>query len=261
MQRLTPEEFEERAILYALGVLNTADRAQFEAERQERGEEGERMVASARRAVARAGLGSGSTTGPAEREALAAVTERPLARDVSPIWVAALVLAALLCVGTFAWGIHQRGRVAGLESAREAAAGRADSLASLLATRDSAAASQPGLDEILPVILAADAVFLPLEGVGGAQGRLVAGSGGALLVASGLPSLPQGSVYRLWHQGEAAPREVGALGSAPAGVLLRLLPDGGLLEGWGALIVTAEPATGSPLPTGGAVLEYRGRLR
>ncbi|HUP02113.1 MAG TPA: anti-sigma factor [Gemmatimonadota bacterium] len=264
MPRLTTEEFEERAILYALGALNPAERARFEAEREALGEAGERTVAGARRAVARAGMGPGATPGPAEREALAAVTDRPLAREglVGAGWLGlALVLVAALCVAAFVWGYRERSRAIALEVARGSETARADSLARVVTARDSAAAARMEIEDLLPILAAPDAVALPLEGQGEARGRLLAGAGRALVVARGLLPVSQGLRYQLWHEGPAGLAPIAALGRAEDGSIFRFLAETGFLEGWGALLVTVEPERGSTRPTGATVLEYRGRLR
>lgn len=257
---MTEEEFEERAILHALGVLNLAERARFEAEREARGEQGERIVRSARRAAARANAEPGAS-GPAEREALAAVTESPLRREIPTGWLAAVAVLAVLLLAALAWGLHERGRAAELEAARRAAAARADSLASLATARDSLVAARPSMDELLPVLAAPDLVNLPLSGEGGAAGQFLASGEGVLITARGLLPLSEGLTYQLWREGPTGPAAIARLGSAPGGRLLSILPDAGSLDGWGALVVTVEPLRGGTGPTGATVLQYRGRLR
>jgi hypothetical protein len=164
-------------------------------------------------------------------------------------------------MGAFAWGLSQRSRAVGLETARRAASGRADSLVAVATARDSLAAARPSIDELLPVLGAPDLVTFALSGEGGAVGQLLASSEGALIATRGLLPLAEGLTYQLWREGPAEPVAIARLGSAPGGRLLSIFPDSGFLDGWGGLIVTVEPARGGSGPTGATVLQYRGRLR
>ncbi|HEU4977630.1 MAG TPA: anti-sigma factor [Solirubrobacteraceae bacterium] len=86
-----------------------------------------------------------------------------------------------------------------------------------------------------------------------ASAQLRLGSGGASLRVEGVPAPPAGKVYEVWLQrGTSAPEPTDALftvgdrGDASVNV-----PD---LHGVSKVMVTAEPAGGSPHPTGRVVI-------
>jgi anti-sigma-K factor RskA len=91
--------------------------------------------------------------------------------------------------------------------------------------------------------------------VGSAQLRITGGHGD--LVVHRLPQLPAGRIYEMWVQrGNAAPVPTGTLfgvragGSAAVGV-------SGSLDGVSAVLVTQEPAGGTPAPTSAPVIVAR----
>lgn len=87
-----------------------------------------------------------------------------------------------------------------------------------------------------------------------ASAQLVVPEGGdtAVLHANAMPSLDEGSVYQVWLQrdGEIAPQSLFQVG--PDGRGAGVVTDG--VEGADAVMVTREPAGGSPAPTEPPVL-------
>lgn len=252
MSRMSREEFERQAVLHAMGALTPEEARRFEAERARRGTEGESLARGVGQAIAR--------ETPSERAALAAVTAGPARR--APLgWV---LLSGLLLVGLAAvvvWGLGQRSRAEELAGRVGALDRAADSAAATAAAARAALAAQPPADDVAPLLAATDLVVVPLAGTGGAEGRILAGAGGALLVASGLPALPEGGTYQLWRRTGAVTEPVAALGDAPAGYLLALFSDRAFLEGAQTLLVSAEAGPGRVVPAEPAVLEGRAVLR
>jgi anti-sigma-K factor RskA len=63
----------------------------------------------------------------------------------------------------------------------------------------------------------------------------------AVLLVSGLPTVPSGRTYQAWVIGDGRPRSVGFVGAAPLGF--------GDLAGAVKVALTTEPAGGSVQPT------------
>lgn len=257
-----PADFVERAVLHALGALPVDEREAFEVERLARGAEGERIVAAARRGAARAGAAPRAMTGPAEREALAGVVATPSAPRPwrAAGWVAGVVLA-LLAVGAALWALSVQRHNDNLQAALAAAAAHGDSLRAAIAARDAVERARPSLEILTALLAAPDVTPIALPGSGPGHGRLYLGPAHALLVAEDLPPLPERDDYRLWRLGPGGPEPVAALGRAPEGRLLALLPIG-VLDGAGGVRVTAEAAGGNGTgPAGATILERLGPLR
>lgn len=245
-------EFERQAVLYAMGALSPQEARRFEAERKRRGARGERIERGIRQAIESAG-GPGSIV-PSERRALAAVTapgpppERPWG------WIVATIALVLAGAGLLVWGLDERSRAE--EEARAAALHlrTIDSLRS--AGRAGAEEGAPRADEFAPLLAAPALVVVPLVGAAGVEGRLLAApERGALLVASGLPPLPERGVYQLWRRTGEVTEAVAALGDAPRGFLFAVFSDGDFFaEGGGMLLVTGEAGPGAPFPSEPAVL-------
>ncbi|HUP18789.1 MAG TPA: hypothetical protein VM778_02420 [Gemmatimonadota bacterium] len=250
MAKSGDKEFERLAVLHAMGALSPEESARFEATRAERGVGGEQLVQGVERALARRG-GRAALAG--ERADLAAVTATYPRRRPWP-WVVSAMLLSLALAGALAWGLAQRERAGDRAAERDAAFRRADSLAAAGAASETRAAALPRPENLAPLLASAGLVEAPLEGVADAEGRLLAGPAGALLVAHRLPPLGQG-VYRLWRMGGAGPEPVAVLGDAPLGFLFAVFPDPATFDAGGRLAITAERDPDAALPAGPTLLE------
>ena len=90
---------------------------------------------------------------------------------------------------------------------------------------------------------------------GSAELRIAGGHGD--LIVHRLPQLPAGRIYQMWVQrGTATPRPTGTLfGVTPSGSATVGVP--GSLDGISAVMVTQEPAGGTPVPTTAPVVVAR----
>jgi anti-sigma-K factor RskA len=90
---------------------------------------------------------------------------------------------------------------------------------------------------------------------GSAELRIAGGHGD--LIVHRLPQLPAGRIYQMWVQrGTATPRPTGTLfGVTPSGSATVGVP--GSLDGVSAVMVTQEPAGGTPAPTTAPVVVAR----
>lgn len=257
-EAMSRDEFQELAVLYELGRLPADRRERFEAELAERGDEGRRVLEGVRRAFARAGLGPGSTTVSAERAALAAVTARPIRRRRSSArgWLVIALILLVLFVAALAWALTLQAERSGFEDERRAAAGTVDSLAAVIAARDSLEQARPGATDLVPVIASSDLVAVELTGASGAHGRLLFTPEGALLVAADLPPLSDEGSYHLWTRTPGwAISYVTAVGSAPGGYLLARFSDATFLQGAGGIFISAETGPAGVAPTGATMLQ------
>src|SRR5688572_12233940 len=250
MNRMSREEFERQAVLYAMGALSPEEARTFEVERTRRGSEGESLARGVGRAI-------GPPVTPSERASLAAVTAVP-ARHAPWGWIALCV--ALLAVATAAgvWALAERSRSGALERRVERLGASADSLGQALEQSRETLAAQPRAAELAPLLGAPDLAVVPLAGPQGAQGGLLAAPGrGALLVATGLPVLPEGDTYQLWRRTGDLTEPIAALGNATSGFLFALFTDAGFLAGAETVLVSGESLPVGSLPTQDAVLEGR----
>lgn len=171
---------------------------------------------------------SGHPVGPGETEPASTETVASPRASVIPLvrstggraatLVAAAAVVFALAVG--GWAIH-------VHSSAQQTAGQAQALSRLLAARD---------------VQTASGTF-----TSGGSGTVVvsASQHTAMLVTSGLPSLPAGKVYEAWTiRNGAAP--AGTFGSSSATAILRLPPAAFHAS---QVAVTVEPAGGSPHPT------------
>ncbi len=253
MARLPDKEFERLAVLHAMGALSPEETARFEAARAERGQGGERLVEGVERALVRRG-GAGAAM-PVERADLAAVTGSwPRSRPWA--WIVLCLLFALAAAGGVLWALSERGRTDGLRAERDRAEGRADSLAAVAAAAESDAAGLPDPSTLAPLLAAAELTESPLTGATDARGRILAGPGGAILVARDLPALGEGA-YRLWRMEPAPVEPVATLGDAPQGFLFAVFSDAAFLAPGGRWAITAEADADAPAPAGPILLEGR----
>ena len=90
----------------------------------------------------------------------------------------------------------------------------------------------------------------------GAKGRVIwnPATREAVLVASGLDPAPPGRTYELWVMAEGAPVPAGAIVVEPDGRAAFRLPALEQTSRVKTFVVTLEPVSGSPAPTGPAIL-------
>ncbi len=250
ISRMSRDEFERQAVLYAMGALSSEEARRFEVERARRGAEGESLDEGLRQAI-----GPRKVT-PVERMALAAVTAEPRRRALWP-WV----LLSLVCLAAGAaaayWGWTQRsgaaadaGRIAGLETS-------VDSLTGELERGRLELQGRPRPEELAPLLVDNEMAFTQLSGATGARGRIISVPGGpALLVATGVDPLPEGQTYRLWRRFAGVPQPVADVGDARRGFLFTYVSESDFLNNAEALQVTAE-SSDSQVPAGPVVLEGR----
>lgn len=257
MTRVPDKEFERLAVLHAMGALSPPEAARFDAARAERGQGGERVVEGVERAFARRG-GAGAAM-PLERADLAAVTA-PGPRRPPWAWLALCLLFAFAAAGGILWGLSQRGQAAALQDERDRAIAATDSLAVLAAAGATAAAALPRPAALASLLAGDDLAVTELTSSAGARGRILAGPGGAILAADGLPSLVTGG-YRLWRVEPGPPEPLAALGDAPQGFLFAIFSDAFFLDAAARIAVTAEPDLEAPAPGGPTLLEGRPAAR
>jgi anti-sigma-K factor RskA len=110
------------------------------------------------------------------------------------------------------------------------------------------ATAQAGREEVAAV-LAQPQLVAALEGASG-SGNVLVGSNGQTLLAVQLPPLAAEQVYQFWViAGDNAPVSAGVFRVDERGYALVTLPDGAVAPAT-TLAITAEPAPGSPGPTG-----------
>lgn len=154
----------------------------------------------------------------------------------------AVLASVLLAIVAFGWALSVQGRL----SQQELTAGQ---LAARVAEQD----------EVLGWLSSSEAVMKGLQGTEEApraRGMFVGYPEGnsSLLVAYGLPPLPEGKTYQLWLIRDSKRTSGGtfAVDSNGNGLLLVKAPD--KITSYQAVGITTEPLGGSPGPTGNRVM-------
>jgi anti-sigma-K factor RskA len=118
-----------------------------------------------------------------------------------------------------------------------------------LATLEAQLATSQSLQSEVAAVIAQPQLVAALAGPGG-SGNVLVGSGGDTLFAVQLPPLAADRVYQLWViAGDNAPVSASVFRVDANGYALLTLPDDAIVPAV-TLAVTAEPAPGSPGPTG-----------
>jgi anti-sigma-K factor RskA len=110
------------------------------------------------------------------------------------------------------------------------------------------------IDSSVETILASvDARVVSLEGTEGVTARFVysPGEGRGVFIADGLAELPPDRTYQLWLIDDGGPASAGIFGTADGVVTFDVEGD---VAAAAAVGLTAEPAGGSPAPTGDILL-------
>jgi len=251
MSRMSREEFERQAVLYAMGALSPEEARHFEMERARRGAEGESLDQGLRQAIGPRGVT------PVERMALAAVTTE-YKRRTPWAWIVLSAVCLAAGGGAVFWGLRERARAETLATQVAELGVRADSLDQELLRMQFDVEGRPRVEELVPIFVADNMEFLQLAGPTGNRGRLVyVPGGGAMFIAAGVEPLAEGATYQLWRSTAGVPQPVAPLGDARRGFLFSLLSDTAFLNGADAVMVTAETSTGAVLPSDAVLLEGR----
>ena len=185
---------------------------------------------------------------------LAAHRARPAASK-SPVWRLTAAAGVVLAVASGAYALVLRSHLADAQGTMQAALTREANLAGEFsaARRDSAL-----LARIMTVLSAPDLVRVDLRGQTGAPdaaGRaFLSRAQGLVLDVRQLPALGSDRVYQVWVMAGGAPVSAGLLARGDDGVatLAVALPPN--LAAPSGVIVTVEPAGGSPSPTSAGVV-------
>jgi anti-sigma-K factor RskA len=242
------EEIGELAAAYALGGLEAADRARFEALLQTGDPEAVAALRDFEGTLADLAAAGQETPPPAvkaalmERIAAAPPAARPLPRRRRAIWPAVLsgAMAAGLAAIVVGWSVSST-----YEKRLDALARDADQLKAELRSQQTIIAILR--DPATQVVALAGQAPAPT-----ASARMMwHEKAGGVFVATGLPAAPAGKAYQLWAiAGSNAPVSAGvfSVDASGAGSLsVRPLPGVTTVT---AFAVTLEPAGGLPAPSG-----------
>ena len=254
---MTHDEFDTLAAVYAVGALDGADLARFEAHLAD----GCAACAAALRAheatLTQVAIAGPRAIPPAHvREALLARLDAtaPRARPAPRHWVprAAAIAAGMLITAALGAGFmsaHYEARLGSM--ARETAAVR-----ERLAVQEEAMRAQVrGYAAVVDLLRDPATQIVTLRGTGPnpeALGRVVwhEATGGHVFVAN-LPAPPPGKTYELWTIAGGTPRPAGTFGTDASGKGTHAVAPAGKVD---VFAVTLEPAGGVPAPTGPIVL-------
>jgi anti-sigma-K factor RskA len=268
------EPFAELAAGWALGTLDRADAARFEAHVAEGCPECEQAVRDYTEALARTAADVAEPPPARVRAELVrrvAPARRPVGVRLVAGWAASLALAAGIAAVVAADRVSRTYEPQLAAMARESALLR-DRLAEQLRT---VADLQRRVDEqertltLVHAEATEDARIVALlndpgtrvVGLAGlapspaAQARVLWNArGGGLLVTSDLPPTPPGKTYELWAIAGGTPRPAGVFGVDAAGhATMRVEPIAGVAQ-VDVFAVTLEPEGGVPSPTGAMFL-------
>jgi anti-sigma-K factor RskA len=251
-------DLKDDASAYALGSLDPADRATFEAHLAECDECAAEVRSLRRVTAALAGTVPQPMPPPeVRRRVLDSLAARPSVergpRDVVRMQRSWLPLAAalILAVGAGVYAARLQTRVADLETRLQQALVQAS--AADRAVADARRVSTE-LQVSMGVLAAPDLVRIDLAGQPAApqaRGRaLWSRARGMVFTASALPPLPAGRVYQVWVVTQPGPVSAGLLMPDVAGGGLTFFETPPDIPPPTAVAVTIEPAGGLPAPTG-----------
>jgi anti-sigma-K factor RskA len=259
---MTHDELESLASVYAVGALDGAELAEFEAHLAAGCERCEAAVQEHHETLARVAAFETRTIPPADiRTALLrrlqatappSAAERPSRRT----WIRwAIATAAAVVVGASLTGAYVAARYEGRigQIARETAATH-ERIRATEAMLHQQIAMYGGVVDLLRDPATRVVTLRGLGSTPGAVGRVVwHPARGGVLVAANLPAAPTGKTYQLWTIAAGTPRPAGLFDADSAGKASRAIEAGG--DGSvDVFAVTLEPAGGVPAPTGPMVL-------
>ncbi|HEY8148218.1 MAG TPA: anti-sigma factor [Vicinamibacteria bacterium] len=178
-----------------------------------------------------------------------------------PRWLAGLATGAAVAFGVgLIFTVHQRDaarrEVEQLRGAQDAAEAR---VREVNQERDALLRRLAWEASLRDLVAQPEARTVALAGQGratGARGRVIwnPATREAVLVASGLDPAPPGRTYELWVMADGAPVPAGAIPVEPDGRAAFRLPALEQTSRVKTFVVTLEPVSGSPAPTGPAIL-------
>jgi hypothetical protein len=178
-----------------------------------------------------------------------------------PRWLSALATIAAVAFGVgVLFTVHQRDNarreVEHLRREQDLAANRLREINQERETLQRRLAWEASLRDLVSQIDARTTVLLPQGTGGSAHGRVVwnPGTREAVLVASGLNPAPPGKTYELWVIADGAPVPAGVFQVEPDGRAAFRLPALEQTTRVRSFLVTVEPISGSPAPTGPSIL-------
>lgn len=178
-----------------------------------------------------------------------------------PRWLSALATTAAVAFGVgVLFTVHQRDNarreVEHLRREQDLAANRLRETNQERETLQRRLAWEASLRDLVSQIDARTTVLLPQGAGGSAHGRVVwnPGTREAVLVASGLNPAPPGKTYELWVIADGAPVPAGVFQVEPDGRAAFRLPALEQTTRVRSFLVTVEPTSGSPVPTGPSIL-------
>jgi anti-sigma-K factor RskA len=178
-----------------------------------------------------------------------------------PRWLSGLAMAAAVAFGLgLIVTLHQRDSARHeVEELRRREDAAASQVRALNQERDALQRRLAWEASLRDLVAQPDARTVALAGQGpaaGARGRVVwnPATREAVLMASGLDPAPSGRSYELWVMADGAPVPAGAIQVGPDGRAAFRLPALEQTSRVKTFVMTLEPASGSPAPTGPAIL-------
>jgi len=186
---------------------------------------------------------------------------RSTTAETHPRWLSGVATAAAVAFGVgLIFTVHQRDNarreVEDLRRQQDAAEAR---VRAVNQERDALQRRLAWEASLRDLVAQPDARTVALAGQGpaaAARGRVVwnPSTREAVLVASGLDPAPPGRAYELWVMADGPPVPAGAILVEPDGRAAFRLPALEQTSRVKTFVVTLEPASGSPAPTGPAIL-------
>ena len=229
------QDFHDEFELYALGVLDTAEKADLEAHLRTGCTTCEASLrnALAMNAIVMSMAPDVVPPSRLKRRVLASVGVQPMSWS----WLSALAAACMLLIALWL-SVQERSRASELAQARH-------TLLQVSSQRDRLLQALTFLDDptTLPVSFGKGQPLPPRGNV------FVHSKLGVLLIASNLPALQPGKTYEMWVIPKGgAPRPAG-LFQSEGGTAMHILSGPVDLASLGAVAVTLEPESGSAAPT------------
>ena len=178
-----------------------------------------------------------------------------------PRWLAWLATGAAVAFGVgLMFTVHQRDAARSeVEQLRGAQVAAEERVRGVNQERDALLRRLAWEASLRDLVAQPEARTVAMAGQGpaaGAKGRVIwnPATREAVLVASGLDPAPPGRTYELWVMADGAPVPAGAVMVEPDGRAAFRLPALEQTSRVKTFVVTLEPVSGSPAPTGPAIL-------
>jgi anti-sigma-K factor RskA len=258
------ERLRESTGVYVLGLLDSAERREFEQHLETCAECREEVRSLGGVAGALPMAAPQVDPPPSLRAKVLAATGGQRPSSVVPLppqrqavswvshagWLSAAALFVISAgLGLYAWSLGQQ--IDGLRSRLADAIARLERSEQQVTVASRAASTAEGR---LAVLLAPDMRQVDLQGqpvAPRASGRAFwSRSRGLVLTAANLPPLPQGRTYQLWMVTATAPISAGVLSPDPSGDVAQTFATPADIPTPAAIALTIEPEGGLPAPTG-----------